>query len=292
MSNEKREFPMSNVMACIDGSPSAPAVCDYAAWASLRMGAPLTFLHMLDSARYPTRPDLSGTIGLGSREHLLQELATLDEQRARLALEDGKLMLAAAAERARAVGVAEPLLRQRHGELVDALRELENDIRLLVIGRQGEASGSLGLLVGSQLESVIRTVQRPILVCPGAFKAPENLLLAWDGSATAQRMVERLVASSLLTGLPCHLLLVGAATETTRSQLEEAAAHLQQAGFAVTTAIRAGEVEETLLAYQAEHAIDLLVMGAYGHSRMRQYLVGSTTSNLLRACPSALLILR
>ncbi|MNR67562.1 Universal stress protein family protein [compost metagenome] len=51
-------------------------------------------------------------------------------------------------------------------------------------------------------------------------------------------------------------------------------------------------MEETLLAYQAEHAIDLLVMGAYGHSRMRQYLVGSTTSHLLRDCPSALLILR
>lgn len=283
---------MSNVMACIDGSANAPAVCDYAAWASLCLDAPLTFLHMLDSARYPTRPDLSGNIGLGSREHLLEELAELDRQRALLALEEGKLMLAAASERARAAGVAEPLQRQRHGELVDALRELESDIHLLVIGRQGEASGSLGLLVGSQLESVIRTVQRPILVCPAAFKTPESLLLAWDGSPTAQAMIERLTASPLLAGLPCHLLLVGAASEGTRSQLEEAAERLRRAGFAVTTAIRTGEVEETLLAYQAEHAIDLLVMGAYGHSRMRQYLVGSTTSNLLRASPSPLLILR
>lgn len=283
---------MSNVMACIDGSANAPAVCDYAAWASLRLDAPLTFLHMLDSARYPTRPALSGNNGLGSREQLLEELADLDAQRARLALEEGRLMLEAAGRRASAAGVIAPQLCQRHGELVDALAEQEHDIDLLVIGRQGEASGNLGLLVGSQLESVIRTVQRPILVCPASFKTPGSLLLAWDGSATAQAMIERLSASPLLAGLPCHLLLVGAASEATRSQLDEAATRLHQAGFAVTTTIRSGEVEESLLAYLAEHAIDLLVMGAYGHSRMRQYLVGSTTSNLLRDCPSALLILR
>lgn len=283
---------MSNVMACIDGSANAPAVCDYAAWASLRLDAPLTFLHMLDSARYPTRPALSGNNGLGSREQLLEELADLDAQRARLALEEGRLMLEAAGRRASAAGVIAPQLCQRHGELVDALAEQEHDIDLLVIGRQGEASGNLGLLVGSQLESVIRTVQQPILVCPASFKTPGSLLLAWDGSATAQAMIERLSASPLLAGLPCHLLLVGAASEATRSQLDEAATRLHQAGFAVTTTIRSGEVEESLLAYLAEHAIDLLVMGAYGHSRMRQYLVGSTTSNLLRDCPSALLILR
>ncbi|MBX6040678.1 universal stress protein, partial [Pseudomonas juntendi] len=39
---------MTHVIACIDGSTSAPAVCDYAAWASLSLEAPLTFLHVLD----------------------------------------------------------------------------------------------------------------------------------------------------------------------------------------------------------------------------------------------------
>ncbi|KUJ92104.1 MAG: universal stress protein [Pseudomonas sp. 63_8] len=38
---------MTHVTACIDGSASAPAVCDYAAWASQRLEAPLTFLHVL-----------------------------------------------------------------------------------------------------------------------------------------------------------------------------------------------------------------------------------------------------
>lgn len=283
---------MSNVMACIDGSASAPAVCDYAAWASLSLDAPLTFLHMLDSARYPTSSALPSDTGLGRREQLQAELAALDAQRAQLALEEGRLMLDAASRRACAAGVIAPQLRQQQGELVDALRELENDIRLLVVGRQGEASGNLGLLVGSQLESVIRTLQRPILVSPTRFRTPESLLLAWDGSATSRRAVAQLSGSPLLAGLSCHLVLVGEPDAATRAQLDADCATLQQAGYPVTASLRTGEVDEALLDYQAEYDLDLLVMGAYGHSRIRQYLVGSTTSHLLRACSSPLLILR
>jgi nucleotide-binding universal stress UspA family protein len=66
----------------IDNSQSSLAVCDYAAWASQRLSAPLTLLHVLDKEKYPASADLSGNIGLGSREHLLEELAMLDAQRA------------------------------------------------------------------------------------------------------------------------------------------------------------------------------------------------------------------
>ena len=53
----------------------------------------LTLLHVLDKEKYPASADLSGNIGLGSREHLLEELAMLDAQRAKLALEHGQHML-------------------------------------------------------------------------------------------------------------------------------------------------------------------------------------------------------
>ena len=109
---------MTHVMACIDGSPQAAAVCDFAAWASQRLGAPLTLLHVLDRRQFPVSGDLSGIIGLGSREFLLQELATLDEKRAKLALEEGRMMLDAARQRAISAGVAQPECRQRHGDLV------------------------------------------------------------------------------------------------------------------------------------------------------------------------------
>ncbi|HUH36529.1 MAG TPA: universal stress protein [Spongiibacteraceae bacterium] len=283
---------MTCVIACIDGSASAPAVCNYAAWASLKLDAPLCFLHVLDQRQYPITPDLSGNIGLGSREHLLDELAALDEKRGKLALEQGHILLAGAKERAISAGVNAPESRQRHGDLLDSLQELEGETRLLVIGRQGESSGGLHQHVGSQLESAIRIMHRPILVTPAGFRKPESAMLAFDGSATTRKGVEMLATSPLLKGLPIHLVMVGSASDASSAQLNRAQQVLRGAGFTVHAETLSGEVEPALHAYQKQHGIDLLVMGAYGHSRIRQFLVGSTTTSMLRTTTGPLLLLR
>jgi nucleotide-binding universal stress UspA family protein len=283
---------MTQVIACIDGSSITPAVCDYAAWASRKMDAPLEFLHVLGRSEYPIPADLSGNLGLGSREHLLQELAELDEKRGRVALEQGRLMLDAARARAVEDGVPNPTSRQRHGELVDTLIEFEHDVRLLVMGRQGEHGDSVGEHIGSHLENVVRTLHRPILVIPSDYTEPQRILIAFDGSATTRKAVEMVAASPLFRGLPCHLVMVGADKAEAREQLDWARTTLERAGFQVIAGIRSGHVEEVLCAYRTEHAIDLIVMGAYGHSKIREFLVGSTTTKLIRQSSVPLLLLR
>lgn len=283
---------MSQVIACIDGSSITLAVCDYAAWASRQMDAPLDFLHVLGRSEYPVPADLSGNIGLGSREHLLQELAELDEKRGKLALEQGRHMLDAAKARAVADGVPNPTSRQRHGELVDTLIEFESDIRLLVMGRQGEQGDGLGEHIGNHLENVVRTLHRPILVIPADYTDPQRILIAFDGSSTTRKAVEMVAASPLFRGLACHVVMIGADKVDAREQLDWAQAHLETTGFDVTAEIRPGEVEAALCAYRTEHAIDLIVMGAYGHSKIREFLVGSTTTKLIRQSKVPLLLLR
>ena len=283
---------MPQVIACIDGSRLTLAVCDYAAWASRQMDAPLDFLHVLGRAEYPVPADLSGNIGLGSREHLLQELAELDEKRGRVALEQGRIMLAAAKERAVEDGVPNPTSRQRHGELVDTLLEFQSDIRLLVMGRQGEHGDSAGEHIGSHLENVVRTLHRPILVIPADYTEPQRILIAFDGSATTRKAVDMVARSPLLRGLHCHVVMVGEDKADSRESLDWARAHLEAAGFDVTAEILPGEVEAALCAYRDLHAIDLIVMGAYGHSRIREFLIGSTTTKLIRQSKVPLLLLR
>ncbi|EPJ76103.1 universal stress protein [Pseudomonas sp. PA-3-11C] len=283
---------MTHVMACIDNSQSSLAVCDYAARASQQLNAPLTLLHVLDEEKYPAAADLSGNIGLGSREHLLEELATLDAQRARIALEQGQHMLEAARERTINFGAAYPELKQRHGHLVESLSDLQDDIRLLVIGRVGENSTRSARTLGSQIEAVVRTIHRPILISANSYKKPEKVMLAFDGSSTAYKIVQMLAASRLCEGLPIHLVMVGADSEDNREALGRAVVMLLTAGFIVQAQIQQGEVEASLHVYQAAHGIDLLVMGAYGHSRIRQFLVGSTTTTMLRTASMPVLLLR
>ena len=288
----RRGASMSNVMACIDGSSAAAAVCDYAAWAAQRLNAPLVFLHVLERTDEAPASDLSGSIGMDAQAHLLEQLASLDEQRSRLALEQGRLILDAAVKRAIEDGIAQPQKRQRHGNLVETLADLENEIRLLVIGKQGEQGDNLGRHLGNHVERLIRTMHRPILITLEAFKAPQRLMLAFDGSPTARKGVSMLAESPLFKGLPCHVVMVGAATDDNRAQLAWAESTLQQAGHEAQSAIVAGDVQSCLVEYQQHHDIDILVMGAYGHSRIRQFFVGSTTNNMILNAPVPVLVLR
>ena len=282
---------MNKVIACIDGSSAAGSVCDYAAWVASRLESPLTLLHVLDKSRYPVENDLSGKLGVDAREHLLSELAELDTRRNKVALEQGALMLEEARQRAVAGGVAKPVLRQRHGHLIESLAELEDDTRLLVIGKQGEEHGD-GAHVGDNVERLVRTLHRPILIAQGEFKPPQVVMLAFDSSDTTRKGVEMFAASPLFRGLKGHLVSVSKDRQTLSKDLEWAEKTIREAGHDVQCAVLDGEIEPALHQYQQEHGVDMVVMGAYGHSRLREFFVGSTTNNMIKNATVPHLLLR
>src|SRR5690606_1454228 len=240
-----------------------------------------------------SRPqNLSGSIGFGAQEALLQELASLDEKRAKVALEQGKLMLQAARERAEQKGATNIEVRQRHGELVDTLVDLEEEIRMLVVGKRGADTESAHGHIGSNLEAIIRTMHRPILIAQQSFEPPQKIMLAFDGSATTLKGVEMVAASPLFVGVPITLVMVGTDTDATREPLLKAQSILQTTGFDASIAVISGEPDTALIEYQMAHEFDLMIMGAYGHSRIRHFIVGSTTTAMIRKTRVSLMILR
>jgi nucleotide-binding universal stress UspA family protein len=146
--------------------------------------------------------------------------------------------------------------------------------------------------VGSHLESLIRTLKTPILVAPLAYRQPERFMIAYDGSATAQKVVDKVAASPLLKGLPAHILMVAEDTGSNQAKLAKARDQLVEQGFAVSTAIRSGDVAEVICDYRKEHDIHLMAMGAFGHSLLRRFFVGSTTTRMIMEAQMPLLILR
>lgn len=280
------------VLACIDASPYAQAVCDYAAWTAKKLDVAMSVIHVLDKSAKPVTTDLSGSIGLGSQEALLAQLAELDEKHGKLTMESGRIMLDAAKARAEQAGVKAVDERLRHGELVETLAELEEETRLLVLGKRGLSSADAHGHMGLHVERVIRTLHKPILLTQQSYTEPKSIMLAFDGSATALKGLEMLAASPLGKGLPVHLVMAGANTAATAAQMDSAASILRNAGFATTVAIVGGEPETVLHQYQQQQNIDLLVMGAYGHSRIRQFIVGSTTTAMISKAKCSLLILR
>ncbi|MFD1215215.1 universal stress protein [Microbulbifer celer] len=271
---------MSDVIACIDGSPAATRVCDYASWAAKQLDAPLTFLHVLDHSRYPVESNLSGNLLLGGRETLLTELSELDAKRNKLALEQGRLLLESVVQRATDAGVETPKQSQRHGNLVETLGELQTQTRLLVIGKMGEEHAGEAAQIGDHVELVLRAMHKPVLVVPSDFTPPKSFMIAFDGSPTCRDGVAMLASSPLVAGLPCHLVAVGG-DEQVQEEMARAESVLTEAGHQVQSVQLEGEVEPTLHHYRQENGIDLVVMGAYGHSRIREFLVGSTTRKMI-----------
>jgi len=284
---------MSKVIGCIDGSAAAGAVCDAAAWAATQLQAPLTLLHVLEKPELPAKGDLSGSIGLGTREHLLEEMVRLEEQKSRLALEHGKAMLQAARERISDHYDEEIDLLQLHGNLPETVLEQQSESRLLVMGRQGEMHENAPGSIGSHIETVIRTMHRPILVVMPGFAAPKRFMIAYDGSTTAEKAVDMVAESPLLKGIECHVVMINNSSKPEpRMLLEKACTKLEQAGLSVTGALLEGDVINTLLDYQDTMSIDLMVMGAYGHSRIRKFFVGSNTTRMISSSKIPLLLLR
>lgn len=293
-----------HVLACIDDSPYAMGVCAAATWAARRLGAPLELLHAMSKAHGVEETDASGQIGLGSREHLREQLTERDERRATLSQQHGRELLATAKARVErsapvegAESMGEVTTALRHGELIESLTEREAQTRLIVLGKCGHsgsptAEDATGVRLGSNLEGVVRTLHTPILVTPAEFSAPTRLLLAFDASSTTRKGVEMIAQSPLFNGLSCHVVMIGAGTEEQRAELEWALECLREGQVDAQGEVLSGDVDDVLGDYVERKAIDLMIMGAYGHSRIRQLLVGSTTTAMLRHARVATLILR
>lgn len=284
----------NKVLACVDQSPFAATVADYAAWAARRMAAPLEFLHVID--RHPAlgkAQDHSGAIGLGAQEALLKQLSSDDEQRSRAAREAGRVFLLQLRDRALATGVAQVDTRQRHGDVEETLSSQQDGTRLVVLGRRGEAAGAdAQKTLGGHVEWVVRSLQRPILAVPAQYREPSRVLIAFDGSAVTRRGIEMVAASPLLRGLPLHLLSAADTPGRHQKALDWAQETLRQAGFEVTVGTVPGKPAAVINAAIQTQGFDLLVMGAYSHSPLRSWLFGSNTTDLLRSTAIPTLLLR
>src|SRR3546814_1055960 len=88
-------------------------------------------------------------------------------------LDDARLRLEAA-------GVTDVTARLRHGDLLEAVQEVEASGDLVVIGKRGEAADFAKLHLGSNLERVVRASRKPVLVASRAFRPIGRFLIAFE----------------------------------------------------------------------------------------------------------------
>ena len=278
------------IVAFIDGSPYSAGVCDHAAWAATRLGVGVELIHTMGRrARSSAPSDLSGALRLGARTALMDKLAQADAQWAELARARGWAVLEDAKTRLETAGE----MRLRSDDVLDAEQAFQDAASMLVVGKRGENSGFAADHLGSNLERLLRASTRPVLIANADFKPVERCLFAFDGGPSAQKALRRAAKGELLKGVHVHLLQVGEENAETRAGLDGAAALLAEAGVSVEAELHPnGAADAVILDRVAGTNADVLIMGAYGHSRIRQLIIGSTTTAVIRACATPVLMAR
>jgi nucleotide-binding universal stress UspA family protein len=283
---------MNKIITCIDGSALADDVCLAGCWAANKLNKPLLLLHAIEKNTAKSIDDLSGAIGLGARTALLNEMATLDEQRNKVALALGKAMLEHSYQVAVENGCQHIEKTQRHSDIVEAIADLEDDARLIVIGKAGEDHSDNFKAIGSHIEQVIRQVHTPVLIASQGFKTPSSFMLAYDGRETADKAVKRIIEGGLLQGLTCHLVTVNNNKPGLEEKFAKTEALLKQNGFTVNAQLLSGAIFDTLMDYKRRSGVDLFVMGAFSHSKLATVFLGSNTLKMIEQTSIPMIVLR
>ena len=279
---------IKSILVALDGSEHAQAAARYAIWLAERLQATVVGLHVVDDVSVEGAGsflhDISGSLGFEPYLDFSSKMREALHERGRTLLET---FLASCRE----AGVrADTQLTS--GIVANEICDQARTADIVLVGHRGvNEQFSTGLL-GGTTESVARKCPKPVLVSPMQFRPITRALLAYDGSQRAAAAMHEAAELAAALHLPLGVLHVGKDDGATQKVLDEARRYLAAYQIETEFLARSGYANEVILDVMAEGAYDLLFIGAYGHSRIIEMVIGSTTEYVLRNCSSPLFLCR
>ena len=293
--------PLGEIVVATDFSQMTTLIIDRAIDLARRHESEIALLHVM-------QPDLPT---LASPEMIVVPPDFADRLRA--ASNDA---LAQQAERIRAAGVR-VTTHLEHGVPAQCItaRAAALGADLIMIGARGHTRFE-HLLLGSVVESVVRTARQPVLtIHPGDRRPVEpvgTLLFPTDLSSdsevalsTAIRLLARRQESKILLVHTFHLApsvvpftgfgeavppyFVENAQQIAEAAVQPIVDRLRRQGFEVEAVIERGDPAEVVIALAADRDVDVIAIGTHTRSPLRRFLLGSTTLRVVEHAPCPVL---
>ena len=283
---------MPKILLCLDGSQYGRSCCQYAAWLAASTDAEVDALYVSELWQYetPLIADFGGSLGAQPYLALTSQLQDIEKQK-------GDALEAAARDIFEKAGVGQRIrFHRRTGILVDCVEEFETSDeppRFIVLGKRGENANFAKGHLGPNMERVVRAGTVPVFVANREFVKPTKALLAYDGSPSAKKALGRMAAAPALAGVEKHVVTVAKTGEEALAAERLAEAEKALTGHGLAAAhVLGGHPGDAIAQYVAANGINLLLMGAYGHSALRRLIIGSITTDLLRECKIPVVLFR
>ncbi len=160
---------------------------------------------------------------------------------------------------------------------------------LLVIGQKGENAHFDRAIVGSTTEDIVRSAPRPVLVCPKEFKSPRKLLFPYDGSPAAESALQFCV--NALGRIWDEIVVLTVAEEMEESfPFDTELSYLSTHGMPYRFLVEEGKPVDAIPRVAAREKTDMILIGAHGRRKIRDYLLGTTAAHLIRRSEMPVLV--
>ncbi|MGC1444562.1 MAG: universal stress protein [Xanthobacteraceae bacterium] len=157
---------------------------------------------------------------------------------------------------------------------------------LAVVGQAEPETSTIDDIIA---ETTLFESGRPMIVVPYIQKAPlklDNVMVCWDGSRQAARAIGDAMPLLAKAGKVEIVIIADEPGKEDEIAGVDMGQHLARHGLKVDLErIPRGDVDvaDALLSYAADSGADFLVMGGYGHSRLREFVLGGVTRSILRS---------
>ena len=270
-----------------DGSDYGKTAIEYGIYIAKRLNAQLIGLHVVDIRlmQGPVFTDISGSVGLPPYQEFLPALQGGFDERAETILQAFKT-------RCEQSGL-HPEIKKAVGIIDQTIIEEGGNADWILIAQRGEHFHSGGSsILGSVAESVVRNSGKPVMVTPATFREIESMGLAYDGSAPAHKALKLAAELSEQTSWPLTVIIITDNHDMGASLTKKVEDFLEPLKIDSAIIILRGKENREIIKFIKEGSVELMVMGAYGHNRLRELILGSTTSSVIRKSTIPVLLTR
>jgi nucleotide-binding universal stress UspA family protein len=173
----------------------------------------------------------------------------------------------------------------RLGSMVDILEDFKKDaagLDLIVLGKRGTNADHAKGELGSTIERVLHTSACPCLVVPNRFHELRKVLIAYDNSEPVNRALHFVERNEFFSDCEIHILTINP-SDATHDKFDQVCDMLRNvAKLNIVACERTGEVIREIDSYIQENGVNLLIIGAYSHSAIRHFFIGSSTLEIVR----------
>jgi nucleotide-binding universal stress UspA family protein len=276
---------MKSILAALDDTPSGKAAIGFALKKARTTGARLSGIAVIDrDFLMPPEPGRIGMIELKAR----RDAARLAAEQQRVQKVQREFLNSCTAS-----GVdADVAVLQ--GEPVRSVREVSALHDAVVIGRDSDLHGEASDGSADTVCGLLKATARPLFVVPpaGDARTSTDILIAYDASIPSARTLQIFALLRLANGVKCTVLSVDRSRENAVRAAQEAGSYLSLFGHVPTlTPIASGaDPADVAAEFVATEKPGIMVMGAYGHTGLKERLLGSFTTKMLARCAAPLFV--